>query len=73
METLTDRFNKHLDRCPQCRNNPLGLCGIGQVILNAVVAAGMVSAQQSVQATGQQSRRKKVSSKKVSRVGSPRA
>lgn len=51
METLADRFNKHLDRCPQCKNNPFNLCGIGQVILNAVVAAGMVSAQQSVHPT----------------------
>jgi hypothetical protein len=33
----------------------------------------LLSAQQSVQATGRLVRRKKVSSKKVSRVGSPRA
>lgn len=38
-----------------------------------IAFAAWQAAQQSVQATGQQSRLKKVSSKKVSRAGSPRA
>ena len=52
METLVDKFHKHLDRCAQCRENPFNLCPKGAIILSAAVSAGMISAQQSFAADG---------------------
>jgi len=32
-EQATDRFHSHLDECSQCRENPFGLCPIGNQLL----------------------------------------
>ena len=32
-DTLS-RFNYHLDRCYQCRNNPFNLCEVGTSLIN---------------------------------------
>lgn len=34
--SASSRFFDHLDICDQCRNNPMGLCAIGDNLLRAV-------------------------------------
>lgn len=46
METLKDRLDKHVARCPRCK--PPELCGIGMVIFGAMVSAENIAARADV-------------------------
>lgn len=35
-ECVTAKFNRHLDECTQCRDNPSALCAVGAKLIGGV-------------------------------------